>query len=261
MAFENRMTTDRAFFCRTAPMLKLWYAREPSPAEMRMLRGAEAPPTVEQLREVEARPAVKLPRRVDVRLAVDDGQARIRRHLLAALGSAASIKTLMVGAGVAAAVTYAYVNVPRAGSLEHAQPQTVAAKPAASKDTLTQQRPPVRTASAATTATKRLHTAKHAPLPKSEAPAVVALLPGDSIVPPMPDASFTPPSRVGADGNGIVLRGTEIGALPRDLGTDIRYTIPIPELPVPATGDKTLPTGGPRSWPVVGWILRKFFGQ
>src|SRR5438067_1674164 len=45
-AFENRLTTDRAFFYRTAPMLKMWYARKPSPAEVRMLRGAPALPAV-----------------------------------------------------------------------------------------------------------------------------------------------------------------------------------------------------------------------
>jgi hypothetical protein len=41
--FEDRLTNDIAFFYRTAPMLKLWYARKPNEKEGRLLRGEDVP--------------------------------------------------------------------------------------------------------------------------------------------------------------------------------------------------------------------------
>jgi hypothetical protein len=103
--FEERLTTDRAFFYRTAPMLKVWYARKPTSAEMTALRGSA------------------------VRISPAEPRAQMRRHMLAALGSAATMRELIAVAGIAAAVTFIYVMVTRETTEQTTLPPAIAQLP------------------------------------------------------------------------------------------------------------------------------------
>jgi hypothetical protein len=91
--FEAELRADGEFFDRMAPMLEISFAREPLPAveaEMDAMR-AEAAEIRERKRE----------------------RARMRRHIVAALGSLFTFKSLMGGLAVATTAVVVAVMVPK----------------------------------------------------------------------------------------------------------------------------------------------------
>jgi hypothetical protein len=251
-AYDVRLAEDDAFFARISPMLKIWYSLPPS--------------VIEAGEQLKARIATSHNLVVDPRRlapvwgrgsTTKQRRTQVRWHVLTALGSAASIKPLMAAAGLAAAVVYAYVNIPRERSFDNAAPRAMAIAPADTTPKPPTQSPPAKTTAVAVTA-KRPHATKRAPPPIQEAQIeVVPTLPVDSAEapPPLPSllVSFTP-SKVIAQNDALVLRGSDIGAPPRDLG-GTRNVIPVPGALTGkgAPGDLPMPKGGISSWPRRIW--------
>jgi hypothetical protein len=228
-AFDEQLASDEAFYHRMAPMLKAWYT--PTPAPSIMQAGAR----------------------------IKQRRTRVRWHILTALGSAASIKPLIAAASLAAAsATFAYLRVQRERGFDNAAPQAVALTPRDTTHKLPTQSPPTKTIAVAITA-KHPHSTKRAAPPIQETQIEVVLtLPGDSAEasPPLPSlsVSFTP-SKVIAQNDALVLRGSDIGAPPRDLG-GTRNVIPVPGALTAkgAPGDIPMPKSGISRVPVIGRI-------
>jgi hypothetical protein len=228
--FDEQLASDEALYHRMAPMLKAWYT--PTPAPSIMQAGAR----------------------------INQRRRQVRWHVLTALGSAASIKPLMVAAGLAAAsVTFAYLKVQRERGVDNAAPRAVAVIPADTTPKLPKQGPPAKAAAVATnTTTKRPHRTKRIAPPMQESQvAVIPVLPADSAEasPPLPPltVAFTP-SEI-ARNDTLTTRGTAIGPGPRDLG-GIQIGLPIPGALTGrgAPGALPMPKGGISRVPVIGRI-------
>ncbi len=199
--FEARLTSDRAFFCRAAPLLQIRYARKPAPAEERMLRGLDVPP------------------------AIADPRVQVRQHLRIALGSLGQMKAAIATLGLAAAGTFLYVAVPRERSNEESTARAVAQVHRDSTPAAPTQ-PPQTQIGVTPVASK------HPPVPNGAKPPVIDIqVPVEPVeesppLPALPDVAITPQARVGAAGDTIFVSASRWVAEQLNLGSDYNLMTP-----------------------------------